>query len=121
MKSFLFLQRLARISGLIITVFLFLFMLVDVGLSMQKENGQSQLINLVFSHLLWPGIALVMTVMSWKNHLFGTLLFALAGLGYVVMAWGRFPLSVYLVIAGPFFLTSLLHGLAWQSITDKRA
>lgn len=86
---------------------------------MQKENGQMKLIELVFAHLMWPGIALLMTVLAWKSHRLGSLLFGLAGLGYLAMAWGRFPLSVYLLIAGPFFLTALLHGLAWKSMAGR--
>jgi len=121
MMNTLLLQRLARISSLIITVFLFVFMVVDVGQSMAGEHDLTRLAILILSHLLWPGIALMMTLLAWKNHRLGFGLFALAGLGYVLMAWGRFPLTVYLLIAGPFFLTSLFYGLAWRSKAGKRA
>lgn len=121
MTSPLPLQRLARISSLIITLFLFAFMALDVGQSMVGEKGLSQLAVFILSHLLWPGIALTLTLAGWKNPLLGMCLFALAGLGYILMAWGRFPLSVYLLIAGPFFLTSLFYGLAWRLKAGKSA
>lgn len=120
MKSPVIIQRLARISSLFITLFLCGFLVLDVGLSMRNANNQTGPLALVLAHLLWPGIALAMTALSWKHHLLGSLLFALAGFGYIVMAWGRFPLSVYLMIAGPFFLTALLHGLAWRAMSGRR-
>lgn len=121
MKNTLRLQRLARISGLTITLSLFLFLILDVGVSAQPEDGFKGLAILILSHLLWPGIALGMTLMTWKNNRLGAWLFSLAGAGYIAMAWGRFPYSVYVLIAGPFFLTSLFHGLSLRAMIAKRA
>ena len=121
MNNPLLLTRLARAGGMTITVFLFLFLLLDVWQSIRPDDGFTQLVTLVVSHLLWPGIALGMTLMSWKNQRLGVWLFAGAGIGYVAMAWGRFPLSVYLLIAGPFFLTSILHGVAWRFSAERQA
>jgi hypothetical protein len=116
MKNTVQLKRLAHISSLTITMFLFAFMAMDVNQSMAQEQGTEPFFVLIVSHLLWPGIALLMTLLAWKNHRLGTWLFTLAGIGYILMAWDRFPFSVYVLITGPFFLTSLFHGLTWRSM-----
>jgi cbb3-type cytochrome oxidase subunit 3 len=43
----------------------------------------------------------------------GTIAFALAGIAYIVMAWGKFPFATYLIISGPLFLIAVLFWLNW--------
>ncbi|MGE3822450.1 MAG: hypothetical protein AB7I30_23795 [Isosphaeraceae bacterium] len=59
-------------------------------------------------HLIPGGIVLGLLAISWRWERFGGLLLVALGLAYVVMAWGRFPVSTYFVVAGPAILTGIL-------------
>jgi hypothetical protein len=64
-------------------------------------------------HLIPTGIVLVILAISWRWEWVGGILFTALGALYLIMFWGRFNWSVYLVIAGPLFLVGVLFFLNW--------
>jgi len=64
-------------------------------------------------HLIPSYIIVITLVISWKREWIGALIYTVLGIAYIIMAWGRFPISVYLLIAGPLFLIGILFGFRW--------
>lgn len=65
-------------------------------------------------HLVPTFILIILLVLAWKWEWIGGVGFAALGLLYIYMFWGRFPLSVYFVIAGPAFVLALLFVANWM-------
>lgn len=66
-------------------------------------------------HLVPTFALLLATIAAWFRPLLGALLFAGLGVAYVASAWGRFPLGVYFVVAGPAFgIAALLVAASWR-------
>lgn len=76
------------------------------------RDWQHNLLDL-FMHLHPVLILAVALMVSWKYEWLGAILFLFFAITYIYWAWGRFPLSVYFVIAGPLFVISLLFGIGW--------
>ena len=104
-----FLIWLPRILSILFALFISLFAL-DVF-----SEGNSLLKSiLAFTIHLIPTYLIVLTlVISWKRELIGAVIYIILGLAYIIMAWGKFPLSAYLLIAGPLFVISILFGINW--------
>lgn len=58
-------------------------------------------------------ISLITLAVAWHWEWVGGILFAALGIFYIISMWGRFPWSVYLVIAGPAFLLAALFLVNW--------
>ena len=59
-------------------------------------------------HLVPTYILIIVIIIAWKWELIGGIIFIILGLAYIIMAWGRFHISAYVVISGPLFLTGIL-------------
>ena len=59
-------------------------------------------------HLIPTYILVVVIIVAWKWELVGGIIFIILSIAYIIMAWGRFHISVYVVISGPLFLTGIL-------------
>ncbi len=66
-------------------------------------------------HLIPNFVLILILVVAWKHEWIGTIAFALAGIAYIVMAWGKFPFATYLIISGPLFLIAVLFWLNWTN------
>lgn len=55
-------------------------------------------------HLIPVYLVLGALALAWRWEVAGSLLFAGLGVWYIVMAWGRFHWSAYVLISGPLFL-----------------
>ena len=64
-------------------------------------------------HLLPNFVLILILIVAWKHEWVGTIAFALAGIAYIVMAWGKFPFAPYLIISGPLFLIAVLFWFNW--------
>lgn len=65
--------------------------------------------------ILIPNFVLILIlIVAWKHEWIGTIAFTLAGIAYILMFWGRFPVVTYLTISGPLFLIGLLFWLNWM-------
>lgn len=58
---------------------------------------------------------------AWRWEWVGAILFAGVGVGYIVMAWGRFEALTYLLIAGPLFLVGALFLASWLLRSELRS
>lgn len=97
----------ATILGIAFSAFLSIFSLD----AFSKDYSFGENAFSLFVHLL-PVFAVFGTVwIARKKPLVGVIVYAALGIAYIIWAWGRFPLSVYFLIAGPLFLLSLLFYL----------
>jgi hypothetical protein len=67
----------------------------------------------LFMHLLPTFAVIALLLIAWKWEWVGTAGFFCLATFYVYWAWGRFPLSVYFVIAGPMVLIGALFLAGW--------
>jgi hypothetical protein len=106
-KSLLF--WVPRILTLLFAIFLSLFAL-DV---FNEGYGFWKTLLALFMHLIPTWLVLGALAVSWRWEWVGAVLFTSLGLWYIIMAWGRFHISAYLVISGPLFLLGALFLLDW--------
>lgn len=83
-----------------------------------KGFGETSIALLI--HLIPTFVIIGVLVVSWRREWIGGILFIVLGLLYVVWAWGKFPLSTYLIIAGPLVVTGILFLLNWRYRSDLR-
>ncbi|MGO9482565.1 MAG: hypothetical protein ACLP05_12405 [Candidatus Kryptoniota bacterium] len=69
-------------------------------------------------HLIPSIIILLFLIIAWRWEWIGGIAFLILAVSYVVMAWRRFPLSVYFVVAGPMVLISILFFVNWKYRTE---
>ena len=65
-------------------------------------------------HLIPSIIILLFLIIAWRWEWIGGIVFLILAISYIVMAWRRFPLSVYIVIAGPMVIKSILFFVNWK-------
>lgn len=81
-------------------------------------DGNESLINKMggfLIHLIPNFVMILILIVAWKHEWVGTIAFSLAGIAYIVMFWGRFPVVTYLTISGPLFLIAVLFWLNWNN------
>lgn len=71
-------------------------------------------------HLVPSFVMVLLLVISWKREWIGTIAFFVLGIAYIIMVWGKFPVSTYLVISGPLFLISILFWASWVQTKKGR-
>lgn len=98
-----------RVLGLLFALFVSLFALdvFDAGYGLWGT-----LLALII-HLLPVFGLLIVLALAWRWPWIGVVGFAGFAAWYLLAFWGRFPWSVYLIMAGPPLLVGLLFGLAW--------
>ncbi len=97
-----------RVLGVGMALFLSVFALDAFG-----EGGILRNVAAFLLHLIPSFVVLAVLIAAWRREFVGAAGFIALALIYVVMTWGRFPLSVYLVIAGPLALTGVLFFASW--------
>lgn len=98
-----------RILCILFAVFVSLFAL-DV---FNEDYSFWETILALLIHLIPTYIILIVLAVSWRWEWVGAILFSAFGLLYMLMSWGQFNLSVYLIISGPLFLMGILFLLNW--------
>jgi hypothetical protein len=101
---------LPRIGGILIAVFISIF-------AMDIFNEQTAFWNTALAlgvHLIPSAILIVVVLVAWKWEWVGSIAYMALAILYIITAWGRFPFSVYLIIAGPLLLNGLLFLLSWK-------
>jgi hypothetical protein len=98
-----------RILAIVFILFLGLFALD----SFEGDQSMIKKIGGFFIHLIPNFVLILILVVAWKHEWVGTLAFALVGIAYIVMFWGRFPVATYLIISGPLFIIAALFWLNW--------
>jgi hypothetical protein len=98
-----------RILTIVFILFLGLFALD----SFEGEQSLVQKIGGFLIHLIPNFVLILILIVAWKHEWVGTIAFALVGIAYIVLFWGRFPVSTYFIISGPAFLIAILFWLNW--------
>lgn len=99
-----------RILGIFFAVFLGIFAL-DV---FEPGTPLQQAIVGFLIHLAPSFLVLLSLALAWRRGWLGSACFVGLGILYLAMSWGRFPISVYLLISGPLFLIGLLFLADWM-------
>jgi hypothetical protein len=100
-----------RILTIAFILFLGLFALdvFDGNESLMKKSVEFLI------HLIPNFVLILILIVAWKHEWVGTIAFILAGIAYIVMFWGRFPVATYLTISGPLFLIGILFWMNWTN------
>jgi hypothetical protein len=72
-------------------------------------------------HLIPIYVILIVLAISWRWEWIGGALFISLAALYLVISWGQFPWSTYLVMSGPPFLVGILFIINWFYRKDLRA
>jgi len=72
-------------------------------------------------HLVPTAIILIALAIAWCWEGVGAILFAALGVWYVIVAWGRFEWTTYLLVAGPLFFISALFLVNWSFRASLRS
>ena len=98
-----------RILGIAAAAFISIFALDVFG---QNHSFWETLIALAM-HLIPTGMIVLALILGWRWEWLGALLFLGVAAAYVIMAWGKFPLSTYFIISGPLAVVGILFGVHW--------
>jgi hypothetical protein len=66
------------------------------------------------TQLLPCALVLAALAVAWRRQRSGAAIFLGFAVAYVTLAWGRFPVSTYLIIAGPMVITAGLFLADWR-------
>lgn len=105
-----------RVLCILFAMFLSLFAL-DV---FDESQGLGKTILALLIHLIPVYIVVIVLVIAWRWELVGAILFKAFAVLYVVLAWGRFHWSTYLVISGPLVVVGILFLFNWIYRTQLR-
>lgn len=96
-----------RITGILFAVFISLFAL-DVF--SEGYDFWHTVLALVM-HLIPTFIIVVFLVLAWRWEWIGAVLFAALAILYPVLFWGRFPVSIYVIMTLPIWFIAVLFAL----------
>ncbi len=64
-------------------------------------------------HLIPNFVLVIFLLIAWRWEWVGGVVYLAAGIFYLVVAWGKFHISVYFFISGPLFLVAALFLVGW--------
>ena len=99
-----------RILAILFAIFISIFAVDVFG----EGHGFWETLLALGMHLIPTGIIVIIILLAWRWEWLGGILFAGFGFLYLIMEWGRFDLSAYIVISGPLFLIGLLFLTNWR-------
>jgi hypothetical protein len=105
-----------RVLGILFALFISLFALDVFGVG----YGFWETILALLIHLIPVYLILIALAIAWRWERVGSILFVALGALYMITAWGQFPWSVYLVVAGPAFLIGILFLVDWFYRTEMQ-
>ena len=106
-----------RVLSILFALFVSLFALDVFGVGYSFwETVLALLIHLVPVYILLIGLAI-----AWRWEWVGALIFMGFAVWYVAMAWGQFPLSVYVMMAGVPFVVGILWLIDWLYRRELRS
>ncbi len=98
-----------RILTIAFAIFISLFAL-DV---FRAGKGFWEVTLALLIHLIPTAVVLGVLALSWRREWIGAIIYIAMAILYIFRTWGRFPLSTYLIIAGPLILIGVLFMLNW--------
>jgi hypothetical protein len=99
----------------ILTIVFILFLALFALDSFEGDQSMIKKLGGFFIHLIPNFVLILILVVAWKHEWVGTLAFAIAGIAYIILFWGRFPVATFLIISGPLFLIAILFWLSWMN------
>ena len=105
-----------RILCILFAVFVSLFALDVFG----EGYGFWGTMLALLMHLIPTFVILIVLAISWRWEWVGGIMFIALGVLYLVMSWGRFHWSAYLLISGPLFLVGVLFLINWLYRAELR-
>ena len=107
----------------ILTIAFILFVSLFALDSFSSEKTVAENIGTFLIHLVPSVVLILLLLLAWKIELAGTIAFAVLGLAYIIISWGKFPFLTYLLISGPLFLISVFYLMSWvnKRNADKEA
>jgi hypothetical protein len=99
-----------RVLGILYAAFLSIF--AFAGLT--GGHGVSAGVVHFLTQIIPALIVLAVLAIAWRRQPIGAALFLALAIAYVATSWGRFPFSVYVLIAGPMVLMAGLFLLEWR-------
>ncbi len=115
MKKTTPIQWSARILTLLFACFTVLFSF-DV---FEETRGSLYILAGLLIHNIPFFLVVLIVRLSWHREWIGGVFFPLLGILYIGWGWMRFPLSTYLLIAGPLFLMGILYWIGWTQRVKK--
>jgi hypothetical protein len=106
-----------RILCLLFAVFISLFALDVFG----AGYGFWETLVALLIHLVPTAIILIALAIAWRREWIGAILFVALGAWYVITAWGKFPWTTYLLIAGPSVLIGVMFLVNWLFRAELRS
>ncbi len=106
----------ARGMSILFVVFISVFAL-DV---FSEEYAFWETILALILHLVPTFVLIVILLIAWKWEVIGGAIFILMGFGYFFMAGFHRPISWYVLISGPLFLTGVLFLLSRFFVRKSR-
>ena len=108
---------LPRILCVLFALFISLFALDVFG----EGYGFWETIVAFLIHLVPTALVLITLAIAWRWEWIGAILFVALGVWYIIMAWGKFEWTTYLLIAGPLFLIGALFLVNWLYRAELRS
>ena len=106
-----------RVLCILFALFLSIFSLDVFG----EGYSVGQTIIALFMHLIPVYVVLIALAIAWRWEWTGAVLFTALGIFYIVMAWGKFALIAYVMIAGPAFVLGALFLANWIYRVELRS
>jgi hypothetical protein len=110
-SQFRFIKKTAFGIGIFFACFLSVFSLDAFHEGSNFWNS----VGAVGIHLIPSAMILVSLFLSRYRYWIAAVAFLILSLAYIYWAWARFPISVYVIIAGPMLLISLLFAICHYS------
>ena len=73
----------------------------EIAIDFLKHNIPSMMLGLV-------------VFAAWRREWVGVLVCPVLAAAYIAWSWGRFPLSVYFIMAGPLVLIAVMYAVNWR-------
>lgn len=104
-----------RILTILFIIFISIFALDSFGgdINVIAQIGEFLI------HLIPSFVLIVLLYFSWRYEIIGATAFLLLAIAYLIIAWGKFPISTYFIISGPMFLISILFMANWFLKTNQ--
>ena len=98
----------------ILTILFILFISMFALDSFDGEKTVIAQIGEFLIHLIPSFVLIVLLYFSWRFEIIGVIAFLILAIIYIIMAWGKFPVSTYFIISGPMVVISILFLINWR-------
>lgn len=98
---------------LLLTIFALFMVLFSFDVFKEDKGAVEIAIGFVMHNI--PSMMLGLLVfVAWRREWIGALTCLVLAVAYIMWGWGRFPIFVYFVMAGPLFLVAAIYAVNWQ-------